>query len=336
MDVCNHRLGIPLAQDFWEPSGLQFSSELPPYKLTFITRTTRMTGYFRRYLALNTVHLVAITHGMYHYMISDFRNPEGLEYVVWYVDIQACLTIEVLIVFHSLYSLRIWKLGQRFSRIWPCLVIFVVIGGYGTRSKPLTICNGYMRWAIEASFSTSTGIDVILAFAMCICLYKNRTPFRKYASTVYVETFKLSTKKFLHHQHNELRDCLGHSYQYVTMRDTMIFLGISFLLTKLYISSYMAMLNARRPTREQESSSYNVSQFTKLRNVRPHDPTATNPGRMPPKTEVDSFQMSALDYRTKMDEEFSPGATVSRKASSSAKSAIIGITVHTTEERHYE
>jgi len=53
---------------------------------------------------------------------------------------------------------------------------------------------------------------------------------------------------------------------YGTMPDTLIFLSVEFLLTKLYINSFLAMLNARQSVRDRDTSPSNT--LSKIMNIR--------------------------------------------------------------------
>ncbi|KAF5327202.1 hypothetical protein D9619_004701 [Psilocybe cf. subviscida] len=56
----------------------------------------------------------------------------------------------------------------------------------------------------------------------------------------------------------------------ITMPNTLIFVGIDYILPKLYVTSYLAMLNARKVARDPESSMFDISRALQFRGPPSH------------------------------------------------------------------
>ncbi|KDR71456.1 hypothetical protein GALMADRAFT_143729 [Galerina marginata CBS 339.88] len=125
---------------------------------------------------------------------------------------------------------------------------------------------------------------------------------------------------------------------YVTMPNTFIFLGISFLLTKLYISSYMAMLNARKQIRDQDASSNGMPTLSNLRRLRGKPVKGTIIESISHKVVLDSFHLPAIGYNSKPSDAEKGYQSVDLDVHKDIAdtSAIIGIKIHTIQERRYD
>ncbi|KAF8873179.1 hypothetical protein CPB84DRAFT_648890 [Gymnopilus junonius] len=214
-------------------------------------------------LVLDTLHLALTIHAVYHYVITSFGNPLALGVIVWSFKVVIVLFVQ------SLYALRVWKLGRHFHRIWPVLVVAIVVSGYVIgillAVKVYNIKTFLelteVAWVIYASFASATAIDIVIAIAICFYLGRSRSSFSgttyriiKIMQYVLVSGFLTSACS------------LSALITFAVMPTTLIFLGIEFLLTKLYINSYLAMLNARKSVRDDESSAF--SSISRIMNLR--------------------------------------------------------------------
>ncbi|KAL0952285.1 hypothetical protein HGRIS_006575 [Hohenbuehelia grisea] len=207
--------------------------------------------------ALDTVHLILICHGVYHYMVTGFGNFFGLLGVVWSLKLQVTINVLIIFIVHCLYTYRVWLLGGYHNGFLAYFVMAVLCAGlamgivlayevYKVDSFPQ---HEQMSWSIIAAVATATIIDFVIAAAMCYYLRKSKGP-QPHLNN------RLS---------NLMQFVLGSGFltsatstsvliSYIALPDTLVFLAIESFLTKLYINSFLAMLNAResRTGREHE------------------------------------------------------------------------------------
>ncbi|KIM37531.1 hypothetical protein M413DRAFT_13243 [Hebeloma cylindrosporum] len=69
----------------------------------------------------------------------------------------------------------------------------------------------------------------------------------------------VSGDKFHETGRNDLRADYGVPDEYATLQHTMVFIALDLLLANLYVTSYIAMLNARKSMSDREASSIDVS-----------------------------------------------------------------------------
>jgi len=100
-----------------------------------------------------------------------------------------------------------------------------------------------ISWIIYSSFATATGIDFVITAAMCYYLWKSQSPTSRLNSRIStIIQYTLSTGLFT-------SACsLSALFSYILLPNTFVFLALQFLLTKLYVASFLTMLNARKRT----------------------------------------------------------------------------------------
>ncbi|PBK84962.1 hypothetical protein ARMGADRAFT_1087867 [Armillaria gallica] len=284
---------------------------------------------------LDAFHLSLTIHVIYHYTVDSFGDYVALGNVVWSVRISVLtagaipyifftprslklqiLVNVVIIVFvqrycvsipamtltthsvpHSLYAVRLWKLGRYFHRFLPCIVIFVVTGGFAVGvmivyktfvprlslypSEAHAVAGRYcittftglalIDWAVDISFATATGIDFFISFAICYYLHKSRS----------ISEFSSTNSRLLVLMWFVLMSGLATSacstvalITFIVLPNTLVFLGVESLLTKLYVNSLLSMLNARnRLQGAKAGSGAALSEPTSLSNIIRLTPT---------------------------------------------------------------
>ncbi|KXN86959.1 hypothetical protein AN958_09456 [Leucoagaricus sp. SymC.cos] len=200
---------------------------------------------------LDTLHLALTIHAVYSYVVTGFGDHTELGHIIWSVKLQVSVNVVIILIVHSLYALRVWILGEYHRGFVGYLVAFVVASGFviGTilAYYSYTVHTyaelGKISWIINAAFATTTGIDFVITAAMCFYLWKSQAPASRLNSRIStVIQYTLGSGLFT-------SACsLSALFTYNLLPSTFIFLGLEFLVTKLYIVSFLTMLNARKRT----------------------------------------------------------------------------------------
>ncbi|KAG6835660.1 hypothetical protein H0H93_016036 [Arthromyces matolae] len=193
---------------------------------------------------LDTSHLVLTISAMYHYLINSFGSLSALQLVFWSFKLGVAANVSdlftvaiarlnyfkmvIIVAVQTLYAVRIWKLGRHYQRTWPILIGVVVASGYAI--------------GISAKFSS---------------------PCRDALLTIYQYILVLAVKSYGVSSFAAL-----YEMDYATMPNTLVFLGIQFLLAKLYINSFLAMLNARQALRDKDCSGVHSLSTLEISNIR--------------------------------------------------------------------
>jgi len=220
---------------------------------------------------LDAIHLSLTVAAMYHYLIDSFGSVLALQFIVWSFKLQIDVNVVIVLLVQTLYGIRVWKLGRHYKRIWPILVAVIIASGYAI-GIILAVKTYNVRtfaeierisWVIYASFTSSTAIDVVIALAMCFYLIKSKSGFSGTNNKI-IAIIRMTL----------ISGCLTTAcslaalISYAAMPDTLIFLAIEFLLTKLYINSFLAMLNARQSVRDKDTFTGGSLSISKVMNIR--------------------------------------------------------------------
>jgi len=122
-----------------------------------------------------------------------------------------------------------------------------------------------IAWAINASLGTSTAIDFFIAGTMCYYLRQSKGLETHLNSRISrLMQYTLGSGLFT-------SACsLSAMFSYILLPNTFIVLALEFLLTKLYVGSFLAMLNSRQRARrpnEEEPSIAMQKQLLKLQSL---------------------------------------------------------------------
>ncbi|KAG1861773.1 hypothetical protein DFJ58DRAFT_246500 [Suillus subalutaceus] len=197
---------------------------------------------------LDALHLAFIVHCVYYYLVSNYANITAPMDVVWSFKLQILFEVLIIQGVHSLYLYRIWIVSQGRSRILPIIVGIVIMSNSGVAIAliwALYQCSMFselnkIEWATFLTLGTITFADVVIASSLCYLLATSRTEFSS--------TNSLITRLMVYIINTGCLTSMCSMAAIITcavMPTNFIFVAIEFLLAKLYVNSYLALLNAR-------------------------------------------------------------------------------------------
>lgn len=197
---------------------------------------------------LDALHLFLIVHCVYYYLVAHYADFNALTEIVWSFKVQ--IAIDVIIVYgvHLLYFHRIWIVGKGRSR-----VLLMAVGVIVTLASGVAIaliwavyqCHVFsdlvkIEWATFMALGTITFVDFVIASSLCYLLATSRTGFSS--------TDSIITKLMAYIINTGCLTSVCSLSAMITcavMPHNFIFLGVEFLVAKLYVNSFFALLNAR-------------------------------------------------------------------------------------------
>ncbi|KAG0691642.1 hypothetical protein DFH29DRAFT_64886 [Suillus ampliporus] len=197
---------------------------------------------------LDALHLVLIVHAIYYSLVTNYGNIAVLPVLVWSAKLQ--IPVDMLIIWgvHFLYVHRIWIVSKGRSRALPITVSIIVILGSGVAISlvwAIFQCHLFtdlirIAWATYSTLSTICFLDVLIASSLCYFLATSRTGFSSTDSFItnligYTISTGCVTSVF----------SLTAIITFAVMPNNFIFLSVEFLMVKLYVNSYIALLNSR-------------------------------------------------------------------------------------------
>jgi NAD/NADP transhydrogenase beta subunit len=169
------------------------------------------------------------------------------------------MNVPIIVTVQALYALRLWRLNYRrdwIPRLMPLILVIATAIGIllAVRTWQLGKFTELpaMAWITYSSFGSAAVVDSILAAATVYYLRRARGEFETTNSRIAKLVFwTLSTGVIT-------SVCsLAALVAYALFPHKLYFLAIEFLLTKLYMNSLLAMLNARKSIREGSEISIN-------------------------------------------------------------------------------
>ncbi|KAG1733035.1 uncharacterized protein EDB91DRAFT_651926 [Suillus paluster] len=216
------------------------------------THAGRWTKFYRLVVfwlwILDASHLALIVHCVYYYLVTNYGNTSVLTEVVWSFKLQIVFNAIISYGIHLLYSHRIWIVGRDRSRIFRMIPGIVVVVGLGVavsltwivyrRNPPIDLFQ--IGWPTFMALGTAASLDILVASSLCYLLATSRTGFPKTDGWI--------TKLIGYTIDSGCLTSICSITAIITcaaMPHNFVFLGVQFLLAKLYVNSYIALLNAR-------------------------------------------------------------------------------------------
>lgn len=226
---------------------------------------------------LDALHVALSTHALYYYLIDMYGNfPGALGNNTWSMKLQLAVNVSIIVYVQGLYAMRLWKLGRNFHKILPWFVFLAVAASLGSGIfvtydiyiTPNLADISIVKKSIYTFFSTIAITDFIVALMMCYYLHKSRgdTMFSSTAAVI-LRLTRLILVSGLATSACSLLALIA----YIVWPETLIFLGIDFVLPKLYINSLLAMFNYRRKHVSSKSIVEHVGNSTPtILRITPH------------------------------------------------------------------
>ncbi|KAG1893809.1 uncharacterized protein F5891DRAFT_763632 [Suillus fuscotomentosus] len=198
----------------------------------------------------DALHLALTIHCVYYYLVTNYANFGVLTEIVWSLKLQLVISALIVPMVQLLYVHRIWKISEGRSRVLPAIslgMVLVLISGEFVASLAWEQCRvkffkdlAKTMWSIYLCLGAATSTDIIITSLLCYLLATSRTGFSCTDSFITkLVGYTVST------------GCLTSIFSVsiiitcAVMPTTFIFIGLPFLVTKLYVNSFIALLNAR-------------------------------------------------------------------------------------------
>ncbi|KAG2357591.1 hypothetical protein BDR07DRAFT_1419928 [Suillus spraguei] len=215
------------------------------------THAGRWTKFYKSIVlllwTLDAMQLALTVHCVYYYLVTNFANTGALVEVVWSLRLQVAFNVLTVYMIHLLYSHRIWIVGRDRSVIFRIIPGIVVILSSGSSFILIYLVYNHnpedggffmKRWSVFMGFSVATFLDVLVTCSLLYLLASFRTGMSN--------TDSLITRLICY-----TINCgcltsicaLASIIICAAMPHNLIFLSVQFLVGKLYINSYIALLN---------------------------------------------------------------------------------------------
>ncbi|KAJ7731215.1 hypothetical protein B0H16DRAFT_1773058 [Mycena metata] len=226
---------------------------------------------------LDTLHTAFIWGGMWDYFISYFGDTDNIDHIPWSIALTVALTAIVTFLVHwcvpqlhflrsqfdssdggSFFAHRIFLLSKRNLLMTAPVVILALLRlGAACVSTwemfhyhSFDLFKLHARWIFTLGLSVSSAVDILITGSLFYLFQSNRQQF----GTLNHIIDKLTLYAF----ETGGLTCLGTVIAmicWVTMSQNLVFLGLHFVIGKLYANSLLVTLNTRENIRRARSTS---------------------------------------------------------------------------------
>ncbi|PBK59132.1 hypothetical protein ARMSODRAFT_1027704 [Armillaria solidipes] len=230
--------------------------------------------------ALDTVQVTLCTYTIYFYLIHFFSDLNGaLKYYPWFMKWQLALNVILAVYIQGLYALRLWQLGWHFHKTIAYFVSLAMVASLGTAIyvvydtyiSPNIASSSSFKTSLYMFFSTIIVTDLIIAIPMFYYLHKSRAIILVPSTAiVLLHLMRLVLMSGL----ATIACSLLTLISYIAWPQSLAFMGIHIVLSKLYINSLLTMLNSQskhhstnQATKDEVNSLPTVLHITPLSSV---------------------------------------------------------------------
>ncbi|PCH33068.1 hypothetical protein WOLCODRAFT_134876 [Wolfiporia cocos MD-104 SS10] len=196
---------------------------------------------------LDTVQVVTVIHSNWWYLIENYANTSALAIVPWSLGVEVGITTSIGLLVQSFFALRVYILSRGNKPITATILtltiaqfilgVYYAVKGQETR---LVVTIATITWASTASLACSIAGDFLITATMCFYLTASRSGIKRSDKLIdvliayTVNTGLLTTICAV--CTIILSEVVPDSYW-----DTMFY----FMISKCYVNSTLATLNAR-------------------------------------------------------------------------------------------
>ncbi|KLO12042.1 hypothetical protein SCHPADRAFT_929486 [Schizopora paradoxa] len=196
--------------------------------------------------SLDTLHTIFIIHACYYYLVTGYFSLTYLDKTVWSLRMSIPLTGTITLIAHAFFSRRIYIFSRNTLAAGAIMSFSLVRMGFTVGITVLSfIFTSFARfdkevWLLCLTIGLSIISDLIITASLCWFLQKSKTGFSK--------TDTIIDKLLLYAINTGLLCIIFDSAVLIcarTMRWNMIYIGLYFVISKLYSNSLLAVLNSR-------------------------------------------------------------------------------------------
>ncbi|KIK66367.1 hypothetical protein GYMLUDRAFT_38177 [Collybiopsis luxurians FD-317 M1] len=257
---------------------------------------------------LDSLHFAFSIHMAHYYLISNFGSSNAITRAVWSVKVLGTIQVILLWIVQCLYLIRICILTRKnlFQQkiLFPvmCAVVVIAAIGFGVGLMFIVELNRIefildfikIKWAVYLAFGVSAAVDITIAAIMVLLLHRSITGMKRTDGAISVLIHYVFSTGLL-----TSVAALIYIILYAAAPQTLLYLGMVFLMSRLYTISFLELrLNVRKQLRDnldsQNSSGlgYSSMKFETVETSSGSDLTQTREGTTSYNPDTTDLRMS--------------------------------------------
>ncbi|KAJ6622105.1 hypothetical protein B0H10DRAFT_2015282 [Mycena sp. CBHHK59/15] len=205
---------------------------------------------------LDLLHSAFIVTSLFYYFIDFFGDRSRIDYIPWSIALSVVVTAIQTMIFHWFFAHKIYKSSRRNWLITVPIVILAFLRLFAASVSTTEMIRlhrysafteKYPGWVFTTGLSLSAGVDILITGWLCYFLQKMRKRTASTRMAQVVDTLTLYTLE------NGFLTCVTTTASlicWLTMPTNLVFLGLHFVIGKLYANSLLISLNTRKELRE--------------------------------------------------------------------------------------
>ncbi|KAJ7729085.1 hypothetical protein DFH07DRAFT_850496 [Mycena maculata] len=198
---------------------------------------------------LDNLHTSFIWGGMWYCLIEDYGERDKVDLIPWCIALTIIITALVTFLVHCFFARRIFLLSKKnWFMTLPVLVLTLVrlvaasVSTYEMlHYHSFDLFRVHARWIFTLGLSVSSLVDIFITGSLVHLFRLNRTESGRFNHII--------DKLILYGLESGSATCIGTVISmlcWVITPQTLVFLGLHFVIGKLYANSLLVTLNARK------------------------------------------------------------------------------------------
>ncbi|KAJ7212546.1 hypothetical protein GGX14DRAFT_84842 [Mycena pura] len=209
---------------------------------------------------LDILHSTFIVISLFNYLVDFFGDRSRIDHIPWSIGLTIVATAITTLIVHWYYCQKIFKSSNRNWWIVAPIVLLAFLRLFAASvsttemirlQRYSAFTEKYPGWVFTTGLSLSAGVDIIITCWLCYFLRRMRG---RTASTTMAHVVDVLT---LYTLENGLLTGLTVTASlicWVAMPNNLVFLGLHFVIGKLYANSFLISLNTRKALRDMRLS----------------------------------------------------------------------------------
>ncbi|KAJ7842255.1 hypothetical protein B0H14DRAFT_1033217 [Mycena olivaceomarginata] len=205
---------------------------------------------------LDNIHTVFIWVGLWYYFIENYAKPDEIDHIPWSVSLIVLLTALITVLVHGFFVHRIFLLSNKnwfFVAPLIVLTVFRLACASVTTSRmfiyqSFELLKVHARWIFTLGLAVSSTVDILISGLLVYLFRSNRTEAGRLNHVL--------DKLILYGLECGSLTCIGTVMSMICWLaiPNLVFLGLYFVIAKLYANSLFITLNTRNSIHPEKST----------------------------------------------------------------------------------
>ncbi|PPQ92484.1 hypothetical protein CVT25_010429 [Psilocybe cyanescens] len=206
---------------------------------------------------------------MWDYLIAHFGKDRRVDFIPESIALSVIFTAVLTFFAQCFFAHRIFLLSKR-NWYFTAPILFLAIGRLAAASvsggemitlKSYTLFRQHFRWLFSVGLALSSTVDILVTLLLFFLLQKSRRQsmsLNEIIDTLILYTFEIGSLTSA--------ATVISMICWLTLENNLVFLGLHFVIGKLYANSLLATLNTRQEIGRSRAKAHDLMGLEAIRN----------------------------------------------------------------------